>query len=213
MKKMRSLLKKAFTSVTIMVIPHNSLKALNLRIPIVGLIVAILLAAVGGTFTLGMAVSGLKYKAQNNAMAEKVKFYSGQFSQWEATVAGLKAAESRFRRLFSLETKEEVLENFDAASVGSLGMHDQILDVIKSSERVTEITDYLRSQKNIYVSTPRGYPVKGDITSKYGRRVDPFSGEVSDHTGVDIACNSKTPIHATADGNIVVSGRARPTCR
>jgi len=206
MKKFRVLLRRAFTSVTIMVIPHDSLKAINLKIPLAGLIVTILLAVLGGAFTLGLAVNGLEYKAQNNEMAEKVRFYSGQFSQWESTMAGLRVVESRFRRLFSLETKEEVLENVDTAAVGSLGMHDQILELRKTIETVDEIRDYLRVQKDLYTSTPKGYPAEGEITSEYGRRVDPFSGEEAFHTGIDISCASKTPIRATADGMVSHSG-------
>jgi murein DD-endopeptidase MepM/ murein hydrolase activator NlpD len=206
MKKIRAFLKKAFTSVTIMVIPHDSLRAINLKIPIVGLIIMILLAGVGGAVTLGMAVSGLEYKAQHNAMAEKIKYYSGQFSQWDATMAGLKIAESRFRRLFSLGTKEEVLENVDSASVGSLDPHDRIVELRKTVESVTEIKDYLRIQKDIYASTPKGYPAEGSITSNYGKRQDPISGEDAFHSGVDISCSSNTPIRATADGIVIHSG-------
>ena len=206
MKKVRAYLKKAFTSVTIMVIPHDSLKALNLKIPMVSLIILVLLAVAGGAFTLGMAVNGLEYKAQNNAMAEKVKFYSGQFSQWEKTMAGLKLAEIRFRKLFSLGTKEEVLENVDTASVGSVDMHDQFAELQKTIESVAEIKDYLRVQKDIYASTPKGYPAGGEITSNFGKRVDPFSGENSYHTGIDISCSASTPIRATADGIVVHSG-------
>jgi murein DD-endopeptidase MepM/ murein hydrolase activator NlpD len=206
MKNIRAFLKKAFTSVTIMVIPHDSLRSLNLKIPMVGLIIIILLAGVGGAFTLGMAVSGLEYKAQHNAMAEKIKFYSGQFSQWDTTMASLKIAEIRFRRLFSLGTKEEVLENVDSASVGSLDPHDRIVELRKTVETVAGIKDYLHIQKDIYASTPKGYPAEGQITSNYGKRQDPISGEDAFHTGIDISCGTNTPIRATADGIVIHAG-------
>lgn len=206
MKKMRVLLKKAFTSVTIMVIPHGSLKALNLKVPMVGLVLTILLALIGGGYTLGLAVNGLHYKSQHSAMVEKVKYYSGQFYQWDSTVAALKAAENRFRRLFSLESREEVLENVEPASVGSLDIPGLIADLQKTIGKVDEIREYLQAQKDIYVATPKGYPVEGEITSRYGKRADPFSGEIQFHTGVDISCNSRTPIRATADGVVSHSG-------
>jgi murein DD-endopeptidase MepM/ murein hydrolase activator NlpD len=206
MKKVRVFLKKAFTSVTIMVIPHDSVKAINLKVPLVALVVTIFLAIVGGAFTLGMAVNGLEYKAQNNAMAEKVRYYSGQFTQWESTMAGLKTVEKRFRSLFSLGSKEEVLEHVDTASVGSLDMHERILELRKTIDTVDDIKNYLRIQKDIYASTPKGFPAEGEITSNYGRRPDPFSGQNSFHTGIDISCDSRTPIKATADGMVSHSG-------
>ena len=48
-------------------------------------------------------------------------------------------------------------------------------------------------------------PVAGTITSQFGHRVDPITGEVSSHTGTDIACAEGTPILATADGVVTVA--------
>ena len=41
-------------------------------------------------------------------------------------------------------------------------------------------------------------PVAGTITSQFGHRVDPITGEASSHTGTDIACAEGTPILAAA---------------
>ena len=48
-------------------------------------------------------------------------------------------------------------------------------------------------------------PVAGTITSQFGHRVDPITGEVSSHTGTDIACADGTPILAAADGTVTVA--------
>ena len=48
-------------------------------------------------------------------------------------------------------------------------------------------------------------PVAGTITSQFGHRVDPITGEVSSHTGTDIACAEGTPILAAADGIVIVA--------
>ena len=48
-------------------------------------------------------------------------------------------------------------------------------------------------------------PVAGTITSQFGHRVDPITGEVSSHTGTDIACAEGTPILAAADGTVIVA--------
>ena len=48
-------------------------------------------------------------------------------------------------------------------------------------------------------------PVAGTITSQFGHRVDPITGEVSSHTGTDIACAEGTPILAAADGIVTVA--------
>ncbi len=58
--------------------------------------------------------------------------------------------------------------------------------------------------------TPIGHlqwplPVAGTITSQFGHRVDPITGEVSSHTGTDIACAEGTPILAAANGTVTVT--------
>ena len=48
-------------------------------------------------------------------------------------------------------------------------------------------------------------PVAGAITSQFGHRVDPITGEVSSHTGTGIACAEGMPILAAADGVVTVA--------
>lgn len=48
-------------------------------------------------------------------------------------------------------------------------------------------------------------PVAGSITSPFGYRTDPLTGEVSYHTGTDIAAPNGTPILAAADGTVVIA--------
>ena len=48
-------------------------------------------------------------------------------------------------------------------------------------------------------------PVAGTITSPFGPRIAPLTGEVSSHTGTDIACAEGTPILAAADGIVTVA--------
>jgi murein DD-endopeptidase MepM/ murein hydrolase activator NlpD len=206
MNTLRKLLSKAFTSVTIMVIPHDNLKALNLKVPAVGLILTIFLSIIGGVYVVCLAVNGLHYKAQNRAMVEKMDFYSGQYYQWASTVVALKSVEGEFRRLFSLKSREEVLEKVNTEPAGSLEIPELVQELQKTIRTVDEIKDYLRVQKNIYVATPRGYPVPGVITSSFGKRTDPMSGEMAFHSGTDISCSYGSPIRATADGVVSHSG-------
>jgi murein DD-endopeptidase MepM/ murein hydrolase activator NlpD len=209
MKSIRYILRKAFTSVTIMVIPHDGLRELNLKVPMAGLLVSICLAVIGGTYVFGLAVNGLKLKAQNHAMTQEVKFYSEQFYQWNSTVMGLKTTESKFRQLFSLGSKDRVLENVEAsfgASVGSIEISDLISNLKKTIGTVEEIKSYLSVQKDVYAATPKGYPVPGNITSLFGKRADPINGKMAFHSGVDISISPESPIRCTADGVVSYSG-------
>ncbi|WP_271077111.1 M23 family metallopeptidase [Aurantiacibacter sp. MUD61] len=46
------------------------------------------------------------------------------------------------------------------------------------------------------------------ITSPYGLRRNPVSGQMARHSGVDLAAATGTPVHSTADGTVVFSGWA-----
>lgn len=48
-------------------------------------------------------------------------------------------------------------------------------------------------------------PVEGTITSPQGYRTDPITGEISYHSGTDIAVPEGTPILAAADGTVTVA--------
>jgi murein DD-endopeptidase MepM/ murein hydrolase activator NlpD len=53
---------------------------------------------------------------------------------------------------------------------------------------------------------PKGWPVKGSyISSSYGYRNDPFSGQKSFHKGVDIPGKVGAPVHALAAGMVVLA--------
>jgi murein DD-endopeptidase MepM/ murein hydrolase activator NlpD len=56
-------------------------------------------------------------------------------------------------------------------------------------------------QKNV---VPSLWPVNGRLLSRFGDRMDPFSGEGETHnefhSGVDISASMGTPVHAAADG-------------
>ena len=47
------------------------------------------------------------------------------------------------------------------------------------------------------------------ISSAYGMRSDPFTGELKFHNGVDISAPAGTEIHAAAQGTVVFSGEQR----
>lgn len=49
-------------------------------------------------------------------------------------------------------------------------------------------------------------PVEGAVSSRYGNRKDPFTGEVRFHKGVDIAAPEGSPVVPIAPGKVIFSG-------
>jgi len=63
----------------------------------------------------------------------------------------------------------------------------------------------LRTDKNlnILLHTPLGRPLPGAISSPFGNREDPITGEKGFHSGVDLQARRGEMVKATADGTVI----------
>ncbi len=67
----------------------------------------------------------------------------------------------------------------------------------KYSQRLLNRSDnYIKKIKKM----PLGYPMKGKLTSRFGRRSDPINHKLAFHAGIDIKGTIGRKIEATADG-------------
>ena len=69
-----------------------------------------------------------------------------------------------------------------------------------------DLTSAIESKQAKWDATPSIWPVKGWITSGFGKRVSPFTGQMSVHEGVDIGAPYNTPVQSPAAGRVVVTG-------
>lgn len=74
---------------------------------------------------------------------------------------------------------------------------------VEAEDRITsfnEINTWIERQRRLFHATPRGWPCRGWMTSRYGSRASPFDGNAEFHPGIDISGPTGTPVCATADG-------------
>jgi murein DD-endopeptidase MepM/ murein hydrolase activator NlpD len=73
-----------------------------------------------------------------------------------------------------------------------------------------EILTSLEATDDRLRSTPSLRPVNvGFVTSRFGPRIDPYTGRRTPHRGLDFSARKGTPVFATADGVVAFSGKWR----
>ncbi len=88
---------------------------------------------------------------------------------------------------------------------------DKMMNRINAQKRsYQEIESMIKNKERMLASTPAIQPVSNKdlkrIASGFGRRIDPIYKTVKLHLGLDFSAPQGTPIYATADGVVRVSG-------
>lgn len=208
MQKIKTIVKRALAPVTIMFIPHhNSDKSFHLSIPAIGVLFSVIFGCLCAAYLSLATIDIINYRS----MDQQLRDYSKKVSDFNATLTSLKKAEKDLYRLLSLGSREKILENVESsdmgqANKGTVDIRQIQQQIALSMQTIGAIQDYLHSQKDIYMATPKGLPVPGSISSAYGNRVNPISGRGEFHRGIDISIPQGTPVLATADGIVSFSG-------
>lgn len=196
------LLKTIFVPVTIMLVPHSRSKPFGIRIPVAGIFVSVLMFLVGITYVFSVSIRTVEYYR----MKETLSGIASHYEEIQSTVHSLNLVEDEFRRLFQLKSKKAVLEAADFSDTGSLDMELLKEQINAAMESATDIRKYVMEQKDIYLATPAGFPVDGHVSSAYGPRKHPKTGNPGFHSGVDISTPAGLRVRATADGIVIFSG-------
>ncbi|HEY7586939.1 MAG TPA: M23 family metallopeptidase [Candidatus Deferrimicrobiaceae bacterium] len=202
MDRARTYMKRIFTPVTILLVPHSRTRSVSIRMPVVAIAASVCLFLIGSAFVVAVSVQAVEY----NRMKARLDYLSAQFIEVQGTISSLKQAEKDFRKLFSLKSKSAVLESAEFSDSGSLDMEELREQIESAMQSVSEIRKYVAEQKNVYLATPVGWPVIGTLTSHYGYRNHPVNGNNKLHTGTDISVPPGTEVKTTANGIVSFAG-------
>ena len=228
MRNPRMFLNMIFTPITIMMVPHSRTKPVSIRIPLAGILFSVFSFFAGVVYLFTVAVNTIEYYQ----MRERLSYVTTQFHELKSTLHSLKQAERDFKKLFSLKSKTDILETADFvetgspdlktadfvetgspdlktadfSDTGSLDMEVLRKQIDEAMRSVSGIKQYIVEQKDLYQATPLGWPAQGRISSSYGYREHPKSGQRQLHTGMDISLPPGTKVRATADGIVSFSG-------
>lgn len=196
MRKLRPLLKKWTTPITIMLIPHSRSNSMRVKMPFLVLASLLVFAGIGFVYTAALSFRVVDYYQTKRKLA----YLSDQFQEMRTTMTALKESESQFKRLFSFNSKKQVFDAMENNNEGSIDIEELKKQINDSMASVSEVREYLSKQQDIYRVTPRGWPVDGRISSGFGMRMHPKYHTEKFHTGIDLSVPTGTPVHATADG-------------
>jgi len=97
------------------------------------------------------------------------------------------------------------IRNRDYASL-SIRIDRAVRDSSLREQGVIRLQELLQERQSILNATPSIKPTRGWFTSRFGYRVDPFTGKPDMHYGLDMAASPGTPIMAPADGVVSYVG-------
>ena len=139
-----------------------------------------------------------------------------QLGQIQARVMRLDALSERLGELAGVKDKD--IKAGQVPGQGGPLVQDHSLSIEELTDQIEELTKLVERrhdrlgvleamllQQNVSRSTlPSGSPVNvGYNSSSFGWRVDPFTGHMAMHEGLDFMAEIGTPIHAAADGIVV----------
>ena len=137
----------------------------------------------------------------------------GYAQDTERMAGRIETFEVRMRRLAVLAGAEPI-----AARIGGIGGpvsvsagYDYVSERLDDlAGRITALDQQgialertMREKSRLLASTPSIWPVRGYLSSGFGRRNDPFTGEIEWHYGVDVSADTGTPVRVTADGVVI----------
>ncbi len=213
-------------NMTILFVPDDSSKVFSLKMKAGGffiLLVLWILSCVASGYIVSKHVNYRATLEYNKYLKKKNKYFAGEVVEAKENVRRVAKIDSQLRDMLQLKSKKGIIKytGFGGPSdvdgnllEKSLKSNDEIISkkafelavkYINEQSRVNEesfreIVKYITEQRAKLSAVPAGWPVKGWITCGFGSRIDPFSGALSFHRGVDIANDKGTPVKAPADG-------------
>jgi murein DD-endopeptidase MepM/ murein hydrolase activator NlpD len=77
----------------------------------------------------------------------------------------------------------------------------------KQQDSLQELSEVVEEKESLLACTPSIWPTRGWLTSSFGYRNSPFTGQREMHRGIDIATRFNNPVKAPADGVVTYAGR------
>ena len=184
-----------------------------------GILALGLICLAGECLTWGYREISLQYRHKENAsLKRELRSVLSEQRSVESSLDSLGRIEERIRALYGMNGYDKAFLAFgvggrrnEATGSAASAVSEQIRNsslknrqlqskINFTSSSFKQIEEFVRYRHNLWEHTPFVLPAKGQITSGFGYRHHPVTGEHAMHEGLDISNSRWTPIFATADG-------------
>jgi murein DD-endopeptidase MepM/ murein hydrolase activator NlpD len=213
---------------TVVVIPQKTSKVSKFKIPVrlfslITMVLTLALVLWGGMLYDYLSIRTKLFdttilKDQYNKKEQELQGYKKKLVKLEFELDRLSELYQKLKILTSLEgaaqkaltlAEKKKLKKLEAKA--KLG----ILQIIESkpeksetsidnrSKQFAQLKLFYQNPQNIFSRIPNRWPIKGYLSVAFGERIDPFSGRLKEHHGIDISAPPKSPIYASAAGIVL----------
>jgi murein DD-endopeptidase MepM/ murein hydrolase activator NlpD len=203
-----------------MIIPAKGDRVRRIRLNrwLIGLVCTLISISVGlsGFFTYGYFERGYertemqRLQLENSLQRQRLARLMSDLQVAQQDIYGLAEEDARLRQLAGLRPQGNELpvamggfpeiELLPDGDPLARQIRQLRLDIKLRRQSQEGIHSLLNDRASWGRSTPSGWPTRGWLSSYFGKRKDPYSGQQAMHEGLDIAAYEGTPVHATADG-------------
>lgn len=219
---------------TLIIVPNASSGLQKLRVSLSSIycLASLLLVGIVIAFGLGFSYARMALKtadysqlqAQNHELTVENKNMEVSTRQLNSKIENLQELSNRIQDLMESDTWNKRFGLLDTSGIGgSVGDYptSEMISSLKARDtidlvrfRSSELEIQLRLVEQIaerrlgkLTITPSAWPVSGQILSSYGRRRDPFNGQLETHKGVDIGGLYGSIVRAPANARVVYARR------
>lgn len=196
---------------TIIVVPHTRARFRKWRISnrqLIGIGVTLAILLLVSTISVWSFFAHTVEEHQLAALEEENHQLRQVNQEFESNIRMLKGRLSEFEERTRQLAIVAGLDSDAIESEAGVGGGDMDTRVDRLSEELSDIQSSLDTQRRRISATPAISPVRGILTSGYGWRDDPVTGERSLHRAIDLSAAPGQPVVATADAIVLVAERS-----
>jgi len=216
---------------TILLIPHDKSRPIRTSTSI-GLIFSFLalwmFSIAWSVLIISREIDYREITRANRVLREKAEYFAKSLAKERDFICELRDMDTQLRGLLHMKNPNDIVElggiggpsiederslalvlqsgNSPSRELFQMNLNELDREAWERERSFQEISDFLTDKRSLLLATPSIWPSFGRVTSGYGWRHHPLTNRTEFHYAVDIANLKGSPVRATADGRVILTG-------